>query len=245
MNELVNRHYLTSLFEPQSVAIFGASETAGKIGAVLISNMLASAYRGALFAVNPKYRSVHGVPCFASIAALPQRVDLAVVATPAHGVPEVIEQCGMAGVRVAVVITAGFFETGVEGAKLERRMLDNARRHGVRIIGPNCLGILRPSLGLNATFARNTALPGSLGLISQSGAVCSAMLDWAKPNGIGFSSVVSLGGSSDIDFGEIIDYLAYDQHTGHILLYIEGIRDARGVSSAACARPRALSPSSS
>jgi len=225
--ESPERHYLTALFEPGSVAIVGASETAGKVGTVLLSNMLAAGYRGALFAVNPKYRSVLGVPCYDSVGALPRRVDLAVVATPAPTVPGVIGECGRAGVRAAVVITAGFSETGPEGSKLERALLENARRHSVRLIGPNCLGILRPGLGLNAAFARGTALPGSIGLVSQSGAVCAAMLDWAVPNGIGFSSVVSLGGSIDIDFGETIDYLASDSQTEHILLYIEGIRDAR------------------
>ena len=126
-----------------------------------------------------------------------------------------------------VVITAGFSEVGPEGARLERELLENARRHRVRVIGPNCLGVMRPGVGLNATFARGNALPGSLGLVSQSGALCTAMLDWATPNKIGFSSVISMGGSRDIDFGEIIDYLVNDPKTEHILLYIEGVRDAR------------------
>jgi len=225
--DISNRHYLTPLFEPASVAIVGASETGGKVGATLISNMLAAGFKGPLFAVNPKYSSVRGVPCYASIDRLPQPVDLAVIATPARTVPEVIDQCGRAGVRAAVVITAGFSEAGPEGRVLERAVLDNARRRRLRLLGPNCLGIMRPEIGLNATFARGTALAGSLGLVSQSGAVCAAMLDWAAPNKVGFSSVVSLGGSTDIDFGEIIDYLATDPKTEHILLYIEGIRDAR------------------
>src|SRR6266545_4131851 len=225
--DISNRHYLTPLFEPASVAIVGASETAGKVGTTLISNMLAAGFKGPLFAVNPKYASVHGVPCYASVTQLPQPVDLAVIATPARTVPEVIDRCGQAGVRAAVVITAGFSEAGPEGQALERALLDNARRHRLRLVGPNCLGIMRPDIGLNATFARGTALAGSLGLVSQSGAVCAAMLDWAAPNKVGFSSVVSLGGSTDIDFGEIVDYLATDPKTEHILLYIEGIRDAR------------------
>src|SRR6266705_721740 len=239
--QIVDRHYLTPLFEPGSVAIVGASEKSGKVGAVLLSNMLAAGYRGALFAVNPKYGSVRGVPCYASVGKLPRRVDLAVIATPAKTVPDVIEECGRSGVRAAVVITAGFSEAGPEGAKLERALLDNARRHGVRIVGPNCLGILRPELGLNATFAHGTALAGSLGLVSLSGVVCAAMVDWAAPNKIGFSSVVSLGASTDIDFGELVDYLANDPKTEHILLYIEGIRDARrflsGLRAAARVKP--------
>ncbi len=232
------RHYLTPLFEPRSIAIIGATERQGKIGEVLIANMLAAGYQGRLFAVNPKYRSVHGVPCFASIAALPEAVDLVVVATPAETVPGLIEDCGRAGIRSALVITAGFGETGPKGAVLEARVLELARRHGVRMVGPNCLGILRPEIGLYAAFARGAALPGSLGLVSQSGAVCTAMLDWATPNGIGFSSMISLGGSTDIDFGEIIDYLAADTRTAHILLYIEGIRDARRFMSSLRAAAR-------
>jgi acetyltransferase len=233
------RHYLTPLFEPRSVAVIGATERLGRIGEVLIANMLAAGYQGRLFAINPKYRRVRGVACFASVAALPQAVDLAVISTPAETVPELIGECGRAGIRAALVITAGFGETGPRGAALEARVLENARRHGVRMIGPNCLGILRPEIGLNAAFARGVVHSGALGLVSQSGAVCTAMLDWAAPHGIGFSSVISLGGSSDIDFGEIIDYLAADSQTKQILLYIEGIRDARRFMSSLRAAARA------
>jgi acetyltransferase len=239
MRDLSRRHYLTALFEPESVAIVGASEKKGKVGEVLVSNMLAAGFPGRLFCVNPKYSRVRGVTCVPSLFSLPQRVDLAVIATPARTVPELIEQCGMTGVRAAVVISAGFSEIGREGAKLERALLERARARGVRIVGPNCLGILRPALGVNATFARGKALAGSLGLVSQSGAVCAAMLDWAAPYGVGFSSVVSLGGSVDLDFGEIIDYLANDAATEHILLYIEGIRDARSFLSSLRAAARA------
>jgi acetyltransferase len=238
MANLSERHYLTPLFEPGTVAIVGATERAGAVGAVLVRNMLEAKYQGALFAVNPKHRSVLGVPCVPAIGKVPQRVDLAVIATPAATVPDIVEQCGRAGVRAAVVISAGFSEAGLPGAKLERAVLENARRHRVRIVGPNCLGLMRPALGLNATFARGAALPGSLGLVAQSGAVCTAMLDWARPNGVGFSSVVSLGGSTDVDFGEIVDYLIEDPQTEHILLYIEGVRSARRFVSALRAAAR-------
>ncbi|OGA96464.1 MAG: GNAT family N-acetyltransferase [Betaproteobacteria bacterium RIFCSPLOWO2_12_FULL_66_14] len=238
MSSLIDRHYLTPLFEPSSVAIVGATEKPGKIGKVVIDNMLASGYRGPLYAVNPKYANVRGVPCFPDFSKIPGRVDLAVIATPPETLPEVIDTCGRAGVRGAVIITAGFSESGERGARLERLLLENARRHGVRLIGPNCLGVMRPEIGLNATFAGGGAIPGSMGLISQSGALCVAMLDWARPNGVGFSSVVSLGGSTDIDFGEIIDYLASDPKTEHILLYIEGIRHARRFVSALRAAAR-------
>jgi acetyltransferase len=232
------KHYLTPLFEPQSVALIGASERPGSIGAVLVANMLAAQYAGALYAVNPKYKSVQGVPCFDAVGKVPPRLDLAVIATPPPTVPDLVEQCGRAGVRAAVVITSGFSEAGPAGAKLERAVLENARRHRLRLVGPNCLGLIRPALGLNATFARGTPLSGSLGLISQSGAVCTAMLDWARPNKVGFSSVVSLGGSTDVDFGEIIDYLVADARTEHILLYIEGVRSARRFVSALRAAAR-------
>lgn len=200
--------------------------------------MLSAGYRGELYAVNPNHRTVQGVPCFATIAEVPRRVDLAVIATPAETVPEIVDACGNAGVRAAVVVSAGFAEIGVTGARLERALLENARRHRLRVLGPNCLGIMRPSVGLNATFARGQALQGSLGLISQSGAVCAAMLDWAAQNGVGFSCIASLGASTDIDFGELVDYLVNDPATGHILLYIEGIRDARRFMSALRAAAR-------
>ena len=232
------KHYLTPLFEPRSVAVIGATERQGRIGEVLVANMLAAGYRGRLFAINPKYRRVRGIKCYASVAALPEVVDLAVISTPAETVPGLVDECGRAGIRAVLVISAGFGETGSRGAALEAQVLQNARRHGVRMIGPNCLGILRPEIGLNAAFARGTVTPGGLGLVSQSGAVCTAMLDWATPNGIGFSSVISLGCSTDIDFGEIIDYLAADRRTEQILLYIEGVRDARRFMSSLRAAAR-------
>jgi acetyltransferase len=238
MAGLSEKHYLTPLFEPAAVAVIGATERAGAVGQVLVANMLAAGYRGELFAVNPKWRSVQGVPCFAAIGKVPRRIDLAVIATPAATVPDVIEQCGRAGVHAAVVISAGFSEAGPAGVKRERALLENARRHRLRLVGPNCLGLMRPALGLNATFARGATLAGSIGLVAQSGAVCTAMLDWARPNGVGFSSVVSLGGSTDVDFGEIIDYLIEDPATEHILLYIEGVRSARRFVSALRAAAR-------
>jgi acetyltransferase len=232
-------HYLAPLFEPRSVALIGATDSVAKVGGRLLANLLEGHYQGELFAVNPKYASVQGLPCVPAIERLGRPVDLAVVATPAASVPGVIEDCGRAGIRAAVVITAGFRETGPEGAALERALLEAAHRHGVRLLGPNCLGLMRPQIGLNATFAKGGARPGGLALVSQSGAVCTALLDWAEPHGIGFSSVVSLGGSTDLDFGEVIDYLAVDAKTEHILLYIEGVRDGRRLVSSLRAAARA------
>src|SRR5687767_5620643 len=163
-------HYLSRLFEPASVAIVGATERSDAVGRVLVENMVSSGYKGELYGVNPRAKRVLGVPCYPSVREVPKRVDLAVVATRAEAVPAVIEDCGRAGTRAAVIITAGFSETGAAGAALEGRVLAAAREHGVRLLGPNCLGIMRPDIGLNATFGRGNAKAGSLGLVSQSGA---------------------------------------------------------------------------
>ncbi|MBA3904341.1 MAG: hypothetical protein C0522_11840, partial [Rhodocyclaceae bacterium] len=149
-----DQHYLMPLFEPRSVAIIGASERAGSVGAVLVRNMLDAGYQGRLFAVNPGHDSIFDLPSFASIEDIPQRLDLAVIATRAETVPGIMDACGRAGVKAAVVISAWFSETGPQGAALERAVRETARRHSIRLIGPNCLGIMRPGLGLNATFAR-------------------------------------------------------------------------------------------
>lgn len=231
-------HYLKAMFEPQSVAIIGASERPDSIGAVLVRNMLDAQFKGELHAINPKHKAVFGVPCVARLEDLRKRPDLVVICTPARTVPGLIDECGRAGIKAAIVISAGFAETGPAGAELLRRTRTAAKRGGVRIIGPNCLGLMRPSLGLNVTFARSSGKAGSIGLISQSGAVCTALLDWAQSNGVGFSSVVSLGASVDLDFGEILDYMIADPKTESIFMYIEGIRDARRFMSAVRAAAR-------
>jgi len=231
-------HYLKRLFEPRSVAIVGGSDKPGKVGSLVAANLRDAKFQGRLYAVNPKYSSVAGLACFRSVGRLPEPVDLAVIATPAATVPGIIAECGAAGIRNAVIITAGFAEAGPEGKALDRQLSDAARAARVRLLGPNCVGLMRPPLGLNATFASGSALPGTLALVAQSGAVCTALLDWATPNGVGFSSVVSLGGSTDIDFGEVIDYLAADEKTRHILLYIEGVRDGRRLVSSLRAAAR-------
>ena len=226
------KHYLTPLFEPKSVGVIGASERETAIGGVLIRNMLDAGFKGKIFAINPKHDKVHGVKCYKSVEDVPHRLDLVVIATAAQKVPAIIDGCGRAGVKAAIVLSAGFSETGPRGAALERSLLDTARRHKIRLLGPNCLGIMRPDLGLNATFAHGRALPGSIGLISQSGALCTAILDWARPNNVGFSAVVSLGSSRDVDFGEALEYMISDPRTESIFLYVEGLRDARRFMSA-------------
>ncbi|MDR1999913.1 MAG: bifunctional acetate--CoA ligase family protein/GNAT family N-acetyltransferase, partial [Zoogloeaceae bacterium] len=232
------RHYLTSILEPKSVAIIGASETPGSIGETLARNMLDSAFKGKYFFVNPEHEQIFGQPSYASIEAVPHRVDVAVVCTRAETVPGIIDACGRAGARAAIVLSGGFAETGSRGAKLERAVIENAQRHRLRLLGPNCLGILRPSAGINLAFARANAKPGTIGLISQSGALCSAILDWAMPKSVGFSTVVSLGSESDVDFGEILEFMVADPKTENIFLYIEGIKNSRRFMSALRAAAR-------
>ncbi|MBL8485735.1 MAG: bifunctional acetate--CoA ligase family protein/GNAT family N-acetyltransferase, partial [Rhodocyclaceae bacterium] len=232
------QHYLTPLFEPKSVAIIGASETPNSIGATLVGNMLDSGYKGKLFFVNPKHETVFGQKSYDSVESIPQRLDLAVICTKATTVPAIVDACGRAGTRAAIVISGGFSETGPRGASLERSALEAARRHRMRLLGPNCLGVLRPTAGINLTFAHGSAIPGTLGLISQSGALCTAILDWARPNNVGFSSVVSLGAEGDVDFGEALDYMVSDPRTENIFLYIEGIKNARRFMSALRAAAR-------
>jgi len=231
-------HYLTALFEPKSIAIIGASETPGSIGVTLARNMLDADYKGQLFFVNPGHQTVFGQRSYPSPASLPQRIDLAVICTKPASVPAVVEACGRAGTRSAIIISGGFSETGARGSVLEHAVLTNARRHGVRLLGPDSLGMMRPNRGINLSFANCSANPGSIGLISQSGALCASLLDWALPNKVGFSSVVSLGTSCDVDLGEILDFLVADSKTENIFLYIESIRNARRFMSALRAAAR-------
>jgi acetyltransferase len=234
----MGQHYLSTLFSPKSVAIIGASDRADSVGAIVFKNMLESGFKGSLYPVNPNHKKVQGKKAYATLEEIGKPVELAVICTNAATVPDVIEACGKHGVRAAVVLSAGFSEVGARGAEIERTMLANAKTYGVRIIGPNCLGIMRTGIGLNATFFKGNVKSGKLALVSQSGALCTAILDWAPANDIGFSSVVSMGTSADVDFGEILDYLASDPQTESILIYIEGIHKARGFMSALRAAAR-------
>ena len=234
-------HFLKPLFAPQSVAVFGASELHETVGGRVYRNLLEGGFQGPVFAINPKHGSLGGQPCYPAIDAIENRVDLAVIATPAATVPGIIRAAGLNGVKAAIVMSAGFGEHREAGRALERTLVDEARRHGVVVLGPNCLGLMRPSLKLNATFSNNVACPGTLALVSQSGAMCTAILDWASARHIGFSAMVSVGAAADVDFGDILDFLALDPETRSILLYVEGIRDARrfmsGLRSAARMKP--------
>jgi acetyltransferase len=231
-------HYLRPLLAPRSVALVGATEREGTLGAIVYRNLAAGGLRGGLYPVNPKHREIFGQRAYARLSELPQAPDLAVIVTPARTVPGIIEDAGAARIRAAVILTSGFGETGAEGRALQDKVLAAAKRGGVRLLGPNCIGVMRTDCGLNATFARTPALAGNLALVSQSGAMCGAILDWAHSAQVGFTSVVSLGGAIDVDFGEVLDFLVADQRTDAIVMYVEGIRDARRFLSALRAAAR-------
>ncbi len=234
-------HYLNPFFTPQSVAIVGASEREESVGYRLLLNMQEAGFNGNLYPVNHKREQILGLKAYPNLLSIPEAIDLVVIATPAPTVPSVMQQCGDKGVRAVIIITAGFGELGDEGKRLQQEVLDIAHRYQIRFIGPNCLGVARPNGKLNATFGDGVIKDGNLALLSQSGAICTAILDWAKVQDIGFSTVVSMGGAADIDFGEVLDYLATDPKTTGILMYVEGIRDARrflsGLKAAARLKP--------
>jgi acetyltransferase len=234
----MNTHYLSSLFTPKSVVLFGASDKQDSVGGVVFRNLLTSGFKGRIFAINPKRDEVQRQKAFSSLEEIDEVVDLAVVATPAKSIPGIVEECGEHGVKMMLILSAGFRETGAEGRRLEDQVTQLVRRHGIRLMGPNCLGIIRPDRGLNITFGNNNAQPGSLAFVSQSGAICTAILDWAEKNDIGFSAVVSTGIAADLDFGDYLDFLVSDPATKAILLYIEGINDSRRFMSSLRAAAR-------
>jgi acetyltransferase len=223
---------LKRIFDPKSIALIGATEKEGSVGRALLENLLASGSRR-VFAVNPNREQALGERCFPSVSSLLEPVDLAVVATPASSVPAVVEECGRFGVRGAMILSAGFKETGVDGTRLEQQIQNLRRIYPIRIIGPNCLGMIRPTIGLNASFLKVTPEKGNIALVSQSGALGSALLDWAVSAHIGFSMFASLGSMIDIDFGDLIDFLGRDPYTRSIMLYMEGVGNARKLMSAA------------
>jgi acetyltransferase len=226
-------HPLDVFFQPESVALVGATENPGSVGRTVLWNLISTPFGGTVYPVNPKRPSILGIRAYPNISAVPEKVDLAVVTTPAKTVPGIIRECVQTGVRAAVVISAGFKELGPEGLALENQVLEEARKGGMRIIGPNCLGVMSPLSGLNATFARGMAMPGNVGFISQSGALCTAVLDWSVREQVGFSAFISIGSMADVGWGDLIDYLGQDPRTRSILLYMETIGDARAFLSAA------------
>ena len=230
----VSIRHLDALFRPGSVAVIGASDRPNSAGGVMVRNLLQGGFTGAVIPVNPKRSSVAGIATCPNVADLPIAPDLAVICTPASTVADLVKELGELGTRAVVVIAAGMSAAPQkDGLSFQQRMLDLARPHLLRILGPNCLGLMVPGAGLNASFAHIDALPGRLAFVSQSGALCSAVLDWARSNEIGFSHFVSLGDSADVDAGDVLDYLGSDPSTKAILLHLESIDEARKFMSAA------------
>jgi acetyltransferase len=224
---------LDVMFKPKSVAVIGATEREGSVGRTIIWNLMTNSFGGTIFPVNPKRSSILGIKAYSSVGDIPEKVDLAVIVTPAQTVPDIVRECVAAGVKGAIIISAGFKEIGPEGVALEQEILAEARRGNMRIIGPNCLGVMNPIGGLNATFASAMARPGSVGFISQSGALCTAILDWSFRENVGFSAFVSIGSMLDVGWGDLIYYLGDDPRTKSIVIYMETIGDARAFLSAA------------
>lgn len=227
------RQPLDAIFAPKSVAVVGATETVGSVGRTIVWNLMSSSFGGTIYPVNPKRPSVLGIKAYPDLKSIPEALDLIVVVTPAPTVPGIIKEAVDLGVKSAIIISAGFKETGPEGVELERQIMEHARRGKMRIIGPNCLGVMSPTTGLNATFASTIARRGSVGFISQSGALCTAILDWSLTENVGFSSFVSIGSMLDVDWSDLIYYLGDDPHTKSIVIYMETIGNARAFLSAA------------
>ncbi|MBU0762185.1 MAG: GNAT family N-acetyltransferase [Candidatus Altiarchaeota archaeon] len=224
---------LVNIFSPEAVAIIGASNKVGSVGHSLMKNLIGHGYTGTVYPVNNKYDSIQGVHAYPSIRDVPRKIDLAIIAVPAKVVPSVVEECGQVGVKGVIIVSAGFKETGEEGVKLEKQVMETASKYGIRVVGPNCLGIINPRMKLNASFARDMPLEGNIAFISQSGALCSSIIDWANDIGIGFSYFVSIGSMLDVDYGDLIDFFGRDPKTTSIVIYMESVKNAKKFMSAA------------
>src|SRR5277367_2077131 len=224
---------LDVLFKPDSVAVIGATEREGSVGRAILSNLQIPTFQGEIFPVNPQHANVLGIPAYRSIREVPEAVDLAVIVTPAATVPALVRECVSAGVKSAIVISAGFRERGADGQALETQIAHELKSGHMRLLGPNCLGVMNPRFGLNATFAQTIARPGKVAFLSQSGALLTAILDWSLREQVGFSGFVSTGSMLDIGWGDLIDYFGDDPATHSILVYMESIGDARAFLSAA------------
>ncbi len=227
------RRPLSPIFSPQSIAVIGATETLNSVGRTILDNIVKGGFEGPIYPVNPKRDTVLGIKAYPSITAVPAAPDLAVIITPPATVPAIVKDCGAKGVKGVIIISAGFKEIGAPGVELERQVLEEANQAGIRIVGPNCLGVMVPAAKLNATFAADMARPGSVGFISQSGALCTAILDWSLKENVGFSAFVSLGSMLDVSWGDLIQHLGDDPNTKSIVMYMESIGDARAFLSAA------------
>ncbi len=224
---------LDAIFSPRTVAVIGATERPGSVGRTILWNLISNPFGGTIYPVNPTRSSILGIRAYPNLKSLPEKVDLAIIVTPAKGVPALVQECADAGVTGIIIISAGFKETGEAGVELERQILEIAQKNNIRLIGPNCLGVMRPIYGLNATFAAAMAQPGNVGFISQSGALCTAVLDWSFRENVGFSAFISIGSMLDVGWGDLIDYLGRDENTHSIVIYMESVGDARSFLSAA------------
>jgi acetyltransferase len=224
---------LDKIFNPRRIAVIGASGRENSVGAKLLRNLIGVGYNGVVYPVNPFSPTVQGITAYPNVRKIPRQIDLAIVATPAHTVPQIIEECGKVGVLGVIIVSAGFREAGKEGEALEKRILEYKNRYNMRIIGPSSLGVMRPEIKLNSTFANKAAKSGKIAFISQSAALCASVLDWASEAHVGFSAVVSVGSMLDVDFGDLIDYFGTDPQTRSIVLYVESIKNARKFISAA------------
>lgn len=222
-----SNHYLEKLFNPKSIAVIGAREKPESAGNVVFKNLLENGYSGKLYPVNPRHSKIFSKKAYSKIEDIPETIDLAIIVTPSIVVPEVLEQCGEKGIQTAIIISAGFKEIGAEGEKLEDKLKEIIKKYQINVLGPNCLGLISPYINMNATFGNIKAIPGNIALISQSGALCIAILDWAIEQNLGFSSVISTGNSIDLGFEELLDYLRLDSNTHCILMYIEGIKNSK------------------
>ena len=234
----MNNHPLNKFFKPESVAVIGASLREGSVGQAVFNNLVNSEYKGKIYPVNPKADTMLGLKTYSNVKKVPGQVDMAVVSTPAHTIPKIVAECGEKGIKAVLIISAGFKESGEKGEAMVVEIMDTAKKNNIRIIGPNCLGFIKPSLNFNASFAHISASPGKIAFISQSGALCTAILDWALSHRVGFSHFVSIGSMIDVGFHDLIDYFGEDPGTHSILIYMESLTHARKFLSAARAFSR-------
>ncbi len=229
---------LDKIFKPNTIAVIGASNSEGSVGYALMRNLVGSGFKGTVYPINYKHKSIYGIRAYADLKDTRDEIDLAIIATPAHTVPDLVEECGEYGVKGLVIISAGFKEHGEKGNAMLDQIMATAKKYNIRLIGPNCLGFIKPTINLNASFANKMALPGKIAFISQSGALCTAILDWSVEQNVGFSHFVSIGSMADVGFHDLIDYFGTDPYTSSIVIYMESLTHARKFMSAARAFSR-------
>ena len=230
---------LSNFFRPKRIAIIGVPANPNSVGGITLTNIVRGGFRGVVYPVNPKYEAVMGIPCYPNVRSLPKTPDLAVITTSAKLVPQLVEECGEAGINSIIIMSAGFKEIGEVGEKLEAQIKLICEKYpGMRIIGPNCMGVIAPGISMNLSFARTMPKKGHVAFISQSGALGSSLIDWAREENLGFSYFVSIGNAMDLSFGELIDYFGQDSNTKSIVLYVETIKDVRKFMTAARAFAR-------